>query len=162
GQAQNHASNTLTRDVTVTATNDPPVGAANYSHAVSGNVRIQVGPTLLGGVTDPEGDTLTAQKDATSAEVGNVTINANGSGSYNGPLTLLNTQKLIGQGASASITTISALTLAPDSDALPATGGTAPTLTNASGNVINLAQNDTLRGIQFGDRSGIAISGTVF
>src|SRR5207248_11791983 len=77
------ASNSVTRDVTVTPTNDPPVGVANYAHAVTGNVRIQVGATLLGGVTDPEGDTLTAVKDATSAEVGNVTINANGSYVYN-------------------------------------------------------------------------------
>src|SRR5204862_30520 len=50
------ASNSVTRSVTVTPTNDPPVGVANYAHAVTGNVRIQVGATLLGGVTDPEGD----------------------------------------------------------------------------------------------------------
>src|SRR5204862_4806974 len=84
------------------------------------------------------------------------------SGSYTGPLPLLTTQKLIGQGASASITAISGLSLAPDSDALPTTGGTAPTLTNTSGNVINLAQNNTLRGIALGNRSGIAINGSSF
>src|SRR5207237_5512808 len=50
-------------------------------------------------------------------------------GSYTGPLTLLNNQKLIGQGASASLITISGLSLAADSAALPATALTAPTPT---------------------------------
>jgi large repetitive protein len=82
GQAQNHASNTQTRDITVTAENDSPVGATDHSAGVNGNIGISVpaGPDgLLNGVTDPEGDTLTAQ--VVSAPAGTLTINGS-TGSY--------------------------------------------------------------------------------
>src|SRR5262249_36201220 len=47
---------------------------------------------------------------------------------YVGPVTLLNGQKLIGQGATSSLSTITGLTPPTGSAALPATGGTSPVL----------------------------------
>ena len=51
------------------------------------------------------------------------------SGAYNGGLTLLNNQKLIGQGASAGLASIAVVTVPANSDALPPTGGANPLIT---------------------------------
>src|ERR1051326_739998 len=75
-------------------------------------------------------------------------------GSYTGPLTLENNQRLIGQGATSSITAITGITLAPDSDPLPSTGGTAPVIT---GGGVTLAQNDSLYGLSFLNTTTAAI-----
>jgi uncharacterized repeat protein (TIGR01451 family) len=85
-----------------------------------------------------------------------------GSGNYTGPLTLENSQRVIGQGASSSLETLAGITLAPDSDALPSTGGTNPTITNASGGGIILAQNNNLHGLTISNTSGTGLSGTGF
>jgi methionine-rich copper-binding protein CopC len=87
-----------------------------------------------------------------------------GSGNYTGPLTLLNNQKVIGQGATSSITAISGLTPPSASPAFPATGGAKPTITTvaASGNNgINLASGNQLFGLAFSNTDGAAIRGTV-
>jgi uncharacterized repeat protein (TIGR01451 family) len=78
-------------------------------------------------------------------------------GNYTGPLTLENNQRLIGQGATSSITAITGITLAPDSDPLPSTGGTAPVIT---GGGVTLAQNDSLYGLSFQDTTTTAIRNT--
>ncbi len=58
--------------------------AANDSFNALGNVRIQHGaPGLLANDGDGDGDTITASGPATSANGGNVVVNANGSFSYN-------------------------------------------------------------------------------
>jgi VCBS repeat-containing protein len=248
GAAVNHASSTVTRDITVTPANDPPTGVANQTHNATGNVRIQVPAAsgLLVGVTDPEGDTFTAQVDtATDTHVGDLTINTDGSytynpkpghqgadtvkfkvcdngtpssacsavhdltltvtgmlwfiddsatcttcdgrltalfkmlgdfaaindgtgdhpaagdsiflysGTYTGGVTLLNNQKLIGQGAGASLSTISGLTPPTDSDTLPSTGGTAPAL--AGGVLLSNGGSNTVRGLALGNASGAAL-----
>jgi uncharacterized repeat protein (TIGR01451 family) len=67
-----------------------------------------------------------------------------GTGSYSGPLTLENLQRLIGQGATSDIPTITGITLAPDSDPLPSTGGTPPVIT---GGGITLAQDNQIHGL---------------
>src|SRR5262249_5190885 len=85
GGAVNNLSNAVTRNITVIPVNDPPQNVTPKSHNVTGNVRIQV-PSLSGlltGVTDPEGDSFTAQVDASSTHVGDITINADGSYTYN-------------------------------------------------------------------------------
>ncbi|MGH3767417.1 MAG: tandem-95 repeat protein [Pseudonocardiaceae bacterium] len=71
--------------ITVNPVNDPPVGVVDRTHAVTGNVRIQVPASagLLAGVSDVEGDALTAQVDPSIASAGDITINADGSYSYN-------------------------------------------------------------------------------
>ena len=86
------------------------------------------------------------------------------SGAYTGGLTLLNTQRLIGQGASASLASITGITSPPFSDPLPATGGARPTVSNAAGSNIILGAGNTLRGFDIGNSAaaGSGISGTAF
>lgn len=86
------------------------------------------------------------------------------SGAYTGGLTLLNTQRLIGQGASASLASITGITSPPHSDPLPATGGVRPTVANAAGSNILLGAGNYLRGFDIGNSAaaGSGISGTTF
>src|SRR6185503_16530463 len=86
------------------------------------------------------------------------------SGAYTGGLTLLANQKLIGQGASASLASITGITSPPYSDPLPATGGARPGVENAAGSNILLTSGNYLRGFDIGDSatSGSAISGGMF
>jgi uncharacterized repeat protein (TIGR01451 family) len=72
---------------------------------------------------------------------------------YVGPVTLLNGQKFIGQDATASLASIAGITLAPNSDPLPATNSGNGTIVNitSAGNGINLGQNNTLRGFTGGN-----------
>ena len=110
--------------------------------AINGN-----GTTSAGVVIDPEdGD--------------NIFIHT-GTGSYTGPLTLEDNQRVIGQGASSSITALAMITLAPDSDPLPSTGGSNPVITSAVGG-ITLAQNNSLHGFTVSNTTGTGISGTGF
>jgi hypothetical protein len=74
-----------------------------------------------------------------------------GSGNYTGGVTLLNDQRLIGDGASGVLATILGITLAAGSDALPTFSGTDPVIENAGGNGITLAQNNTIRGLTVGN-----------
>ncbi|MFN0112816.1 MAG: Ig-like domain-containing protein, partial [Blastocatellia bacterium] len=85
------------------------------------------------------------------------------SGNYSGSsLVLLANQKLIGQGATASILTITGLSLPPFSNALPATGGTRPTLTNTATNV-TVSTGNTIRGVNIQNTTaGSALLGTSF
>ena len=84
------------------------------------------------------------------------------SGSYTGPLTLLANQKLIGQGATASLASIAGISLPPYSNALPATGGTRPALTNTNTNV-TVSTGNTIRGVDIQNTTaGSALLGTSF
>jgi hypothetical protein len=69
---------------------------------------------------------------------------------YTSSLLLLNNQRLIGQGATASIAAIASLTVPPFSNALPSTGGTRPFLTSSLGATIILASGNTIRGLDAG------------
>ncbi|HEX8212012.1 MAG TPA: invasin domain 3-containing protein [Longimicrobium sp.] len=93
-------------------------------------------------------------------------------GTYAGPVTLLNGQKLIGQRATASLSSIAGVTWPADSGAEPsmssasaldvtAAGGTAVTLANVGSAT---AANNTLRGFNFGNvtATGTALAGTSF
>jgi uncharacterized repeat protein (TIGR01451 family) len=86
------------------------------------------------------------------------------SGSYTGGLTLLNDQRLVGAGATATLASIAGVTPETYSDPLPATGGASPTITTtvAATNAINLAQNNLLRGFTVGNTTGAKISGNGF
>lgn len=102
--------------------------------------------TMVGGVTvDPE--------------AGDHIFIYTGSGNYTGPLTLENNQRVIGQGATSSIEALAGITLAPDSDALPSTGGTKPSITSG-GDGITLAQNNHLYGLAFSNTTGTAVTGS--
>ena len=80
----NDTSAPQTFNINVTPVNDAPRGVADATHAVTGNVKINApAPGLLTGVTDVEGDTLIPQVDASNASLGNITINSDGSYTYN-------------------------------------------------------------------------------
>jgi len=84
---------------------------------------------------------------------------------YEGPLTLLNGQKLIGQDATASLTAITGLTPPVHSPALPAMASGNSifvTITSASGNGVTLGQNNALHGLRLGSAPGAALSGSGF
>ena len=81
---------------------------------------------------------------------------------YVGPVTLLNGQKFIGQDATASLATIAGITLAPNSDPLPATSPGAPIVNiTSAGAGITVGQNNTLRGFT-GGNAAPDISGSSF
>jgi hypothetical protein len=86
------------------------------------------------------------------------------SGSYTGGLTLLANQRLIGQGATASLSAIAGVTWPADAGPAPVMGGAAPTITTAvaSTNGITLGSGNTLRGFNLGNVTGSALSGTGF
>jgi uncharacterized repeat protein (TIGR01451 family) len=65
------------------------------------------------------------------------------SGDYTGGLTLMESQKLIGQGATASLASITGLTPGNYSDPLPTFNGNRPTITTSG---VTLGSNNTLRG----------------
>ena len=81
------------------------------------------------------------------------------SGSYTGALTLENNQRVIGAGATSSLQTLSGITPATDSDALPATGGANPTITSSG---IAVAQNNRLHGLTVQNTTNTGISGNGF
>lgn len=83
-------------------------------------------------------------------------------GSYSGPLTLRNNQKLIGQGATASLLAITGFPAPSGNNLLPATNGTRPTITTSGGtvNAINLGATNNLRGFNIGNTSGTKIAGS--
>lgn len=76
---------------------------------------------------------------------------------YAGGITLLDNQKLIGQGATASLATITGLTVPTHSNPLPATGGTRPTVVNAGGDGISVVAGNTIRGLNVGACADFAI-----
>lgn len=89
---------------------------------------------------------------------------------YTGPVTLLGQQKLIGQDAGATLSTITGITPATGSDALPAMdpAGTTVTISGAAGGVTlanigaNSGTNNTVRGLSISTSGGAALSGTSF
>ncbi len=89
------------------------------------------------------------------------------SGNYTGGLTLRTGQKLIGQGASATLASIAGVTPSTESNAVPGTGGAKPVVTTvaAATNGINLlagaSVNNTLRGFTIGNTTGTKIASGV-
>jgi hypothetical protein len=84
------------------------------------------------------------------------------SGSYTGGVMLEASQILVGQGATASLSSITGIVFPPYSDPVPATGGAQPVIANAGGDGITLASTNTIRGLDIGGTadSGHGITGT--
>jgi len=80
-----------------------------------------------------------------------------GNGSYTGGVTLLNNQKLIGQGATASLSSITGLTPPPFSNALPSTNGAKPVITNSGGAGVTVASGNLIQGVAISNTSGNGI-----
>lgn len=83
------------------------------------------------------------------------------SGSYTGGLTLKPNQRLIGQGAMASLSTITGLTPQPYSAPLPPTGGASPVI-NAAVDNITLSTDNTVRGVTLNNTGATALVGNNF
>lgn len=81
---------------------------------------------------------------------------------YTGGITLLNNQKLIGQGASSTLASATGLTAPTFSNTLPSTAGTLPIIANSGGNGITLGSGNTIRGVQVGNTTGANIFGNNF
>jgi hypothetical protein len=86
------------------------------------------------------------------------------SGAYTGGNTLLANQRLIGQGAGASLSAITGLTPPLSSAALPTTGGARPAITTtaAATSAITVGSGNTLRGFNIGNTTDTDITGTAF
>jgi hypothetical protein len=78
------------------------------------------------------------------------------SGSYTGGLTLLNNQRLIGQGAGDTLINITALTQPSGTNLLPSTGGANPAI-SAAGADVTVASGNTIRGVTLNGTSSAAI-----
>jgi len=98
--------------------------------------------------------------DPTAADIANDNIFVY-SGAYIGGLTLLSGQRLIGQGASQSLLTITGLSTPSGTSLLPSTGGSNPTITSST-NGLNLGSNNQIWGMTFGNKTGAGLSGTGF
>ena len=80
------------------------------------------------------------------------------SGTYDGSLTLLGGQKLIGQASAESLSTVTGITI-PIGGQLPGTGGTAPALTS-SGSAVTVGSGNTIRGLNIGNTMANKITGS--
>ncbi|PWK29074.1 uncharacterized protein DUF11 [Arcicella aurantiaca] len=129
-------SNTyFTRTATVTINVSAPIYFVNLAAATSGTGTLQSPFKDISNVTGTGSNAIFIYSNATA---------------YSGSLTLENNQRVIGQGASASLATILGVTVPTFSNALPATGGTKPNLTS-SGTTITLGSSNTLRGFDMGN-----------
>lgn len=84
---------------------------------------------------------------------------------YSGPVTLLNSQKLIGQDAASGLAVLTGITLPANSDPFPAmNSGNAihSTIGNPSGNAVVLGSANAVYGLTLGNSSGVALSGNSF
>ena len=84
-------------------------------------------------------------------------------GNYTGGVTLLNNQRFLGQGGSATIQTFCGVTPATNSISLPGVNGTDPVITHtgaATNDGVSLAQGNTVRGLNIGNTGGFGIDGS--
>lgn len=81
---------------------------------------------------------------------------------YAGGVTLLSGQRLIGQDASQSLSTLTGLIPPTGSPSFPAMspGGSATTIQNGAGNAVTLNEANTIRGLTISGTSGAGITGT--
>jgi hypothetical protein len=79
-------------------------------------------------------------------------------GSYDGNIIFRNNQKLFGQGATSPLLTLTGFAQPSGANLIPATGGTRPSLTNNSGNVLTVNGTTTVRGLNIGNSSSAKIN----
>ncbi len=139
-------------NVTVTVTVSGMIWFIDNSRATNGDGRLgspfNTIANFNSGAADDPGD--------------NIFLYRQTAANYTGPLTLLNNQKLIGQGATASLSAITGLTPPPGSDNLPATGGGVRPLIAHNANNLTLGQGNTLRGFDLSNTGGTALIGNAF
>ena len=100
-----------------------------------------------------------ADFNANSTPVGDVTYIEHTGTNYNGGVILQNNEKLFGKGhtGGANLADVIGFSLAPFSNALPAINGSRPLVTNSSGDGVQLASDNTLRGFNVGNCSDFGI-----
>jgi trimeric autotransporter adhesin len=82
------------------------------------------------------------------------------SGTYSSSaLTLRNSQELIGQAATSSITSITGISVPTYSNTLPSTGGSATAISNTTATPITLGSGNEIQGVNFSSTSGTTMSG---
>ncbi|MEW5930387.1 MAG: Ig-like domain-containing protein [Gemmatimonadota bacterium] len=148
-----------TTPATVSMTVGTPIWFVNSSAAAGGDGRYDAPFNSLGSLA------------AINTGTGNNPADNDGiflyTGTYTGTLSLRNGQRLIGQGATASLSSIAGVTWPADAGSEPAMNGTAPTLTASATNALTLnADNGSnlLRGFNFGSvgATGTALNGSNF
>jgi hypothetical protein len=72
-------------------------------------------------------------------------------GTYIDSLTLLNNERLFGDGSSSTLAAVTGITPPTGSDTLPGFSGVDPVISPASGHGINLASGNTIRGVTVGN-----------
>ncbi|HEX8903599.1 MAG TPA: Ig-like domain-containing protein, partial [Longimicrobiaceae bacterium] len=92
---------------------------------------------------------------------GQIIYLASGTYSGTGTVTLKNTQRVIGQGATGTFNTLAGIATWPaDAGAQPSTGGTSPVVSPTAGAAITLASGNTVRGLRANPAAGAGITGS--
>ena len=131
----------------------PPATACATLNGVCG--RLSDPLTSLPAFEAANGGATSVGGDVVDPEAGDHIFIFTGSAGYVGPLTLEANQRVIGQGAQQSLQVLSGITPATDSDSLPGTGGTRPSITTGGFNVVS---NNQLYGLNFDDTNSTAIN----
>ncbi len=106
-------------------------------------------------------NSLAAFNGSAGPSAGDFVYLATGSGTYSGAgINLANNQILFGQGTTGAFDTITGITAASLSVARPTLGGTRPMIISTA-NAVNLASGNTVRGLNVGNTTGIALAGGV-
>jgi uncharacterized repeat protein (TIGR01451 family) len=150
----NSATPGKTDTATVTITVSGRIWFVNSGAGVNGDGRLNTPFNILTGAGS-----------ADSVDAANDVIFLYSSGTnYTGGITLNSAEKVIGQGASQSILTITGFTAPSGTNLLPATGGANPVITTVGTTAITLGLNNGLHGFTVGDTgaAGTDISGTSF
>ena len=151
-----------TSTATVTLTITGRIWFINSAAAAGGNGRLTTPFNCYTGTT---GGGQTCFSDTAADQTGDIIFLF--SGNYTGGFTLLNNQRVVGQGATDSLANIATnlgITVPTFSDALPTTGGASPVVTTsiAATNAVPLGQGNLLRGFTIGNTTGAKISGNTF
>jgi hypothetical protein len=144
----------LTDTATVTIAISGKIWFVNSAAGVNGDGRLSTPFNILTGAGS-----------ADSVDAANDVIFLYTSGTnYTGGITLNSGEKIIGQGASQSILTITGFSAPSGTNLLPATGGGDPVITTADTTAISLGANNGLHGFTVGNTgaAGTDISGTSF
>ena len=114
------------------------------------------GGTNVGSLSNPF-NTATALQDAAAASTaGDLIFVFQGNTVYAGGIALQNDQMLIGEGEGLTIAFNDSL---PGMTDIVIAAGTSPVVTNGGGNGINLADSNTVRGLDIANTGGMAIHG---
>jgi trimeric autotransporter adhesin len=149
-----NAGFTGTNSFTYTLNTGSLTATATVSITVSGMIWF-VNPSVSSSGTGTLLSPFKALTNVTGTATGNTIFLY--TGTYTGSLTLLASQKLIGQGATASLASITGLTFTNAPAGVPATGGTNPTWNAAT---LTINSGNDVQGINLNSASGTTMTGS--